>query len=148
MPDNLSSMTKLVGLYRREFIATLADEEWVARSGVRPQTYGVLSVVDRTGPVSQREVCDLLGIHASDLVDLVDVAEGEGWIERRRDPDDRRRYQLTLTDEGHRTLERYREAAALAEAKVLEPLTEAERRRLAALVAKVLAAQGGPRRRG
>jgi DNA-binding MarR family transcriptional regulator len=147
VPDHLSSMTRLVGLYRRQFMAILAEEEWVARSGVRPQTYGVLSVVDRMGPVSQREVCDILGVHASDLVDLVDAAEGQGWIERRRDPVDRRRYQLTLTDEGERTLDRYREASARAEALVLEPLTETERKRLVDLVSKVVAGTGAPRRR-
>mgnify|MGYP000087666339 FL=1 len=147
-PDNLSSMTKLVGLYRRQLMALLAEEEWVVRSGVRPPTYGVLSVVDRLRPVSQREVCDQLGIHASDLVELVDVSEREGWVERRRDPADRRRYQLTLTPEGRRTLARYDDAAARAEALVLEPLTETERRRLTDLVSKVVAGHLGtsPRR--
>jgi MarR family transcriptional regulator, lower aerobic nicotinate degradation pathway regulator len=137
-PANLTTMTRLVGLYRRRFLALLADEEWVARSGARPPTYGVLTVLAHEGPVSQREVCDHLGIHPSDLVDLVDVIEDQGWVERRRDPADRRRYQLTLTPAGRRILARYDELAARAEAQVLEPLTETERRRLNDLVSKVV----------
>jgi DNA-binding MarR family transcriptional regulator len=60
-------------------------------------------------------------------------------VERRRDPADRRRYRLTLTPAGRRTLARYDALAAQAEADVLAPLSEAERRRLLDLVAKVVA---------
>jgi hypothetical protein len=71
------------------------------------------------------------------MVDIVDGAERQGWVERRRDPSDRRRYQLTITPDGRHALARYDELAALAEAEVLAPLSEAERRHLVALVTKV-----------
>ncbi|MEI8000865.1 MAG: MarR family winged helix-turn-helix transcriptional regulator [Actinomycetes bacterium] len=136
--DNLTAMLRLVGLFRRTFADLLAREPWVVSSGVKPSTYGLLSVVDRRQPVSQREVCDALGTHASDMVDIVDGAERQGWVERRRDPSDRRRYQLTITPDGRHALARYDELAALAEAEVLAPLSEAERRHLVALVTKVV----------
>src|SRR5688572_742333 len=88
-PDNLTAMLRLTGLYRRRFQTLLADEPWVAESGVKAPTYGVLSVVKQRGPISQREVCDWLGVHASDMVELVDHLERLGWVERRRDPTDR-----------------------------------------------------------
>ena len=138
-PDNLTAMLRLTGLYRRRFQTLLAEEPWVADSGVKAPTYGVLTVVSQRGPVSQREVCDWLGVHASDMVDLVDQLEHLGWVARRRDPTDRRRYQLTITAEGRKTLARYDALAAQAEAVVLEPLSEVERRRLIELVTKVLA---------
>src|SRR5262245_21192717 len=96
-PGNLTAMLRLTGLYRRRFQSLLAHEPWVVASGVKPPTYGVLSVVKQRGPVSQREVCDALGVHASDMVEIVDLVERQGWVERRRDPTDRRRYQLTIT---------------------------------------------------
>jgi DNA-binding MarR family transcriptional regulator len=132
LAGNFTSLTRLVGLFRREFAARLSHEPWAMESGVRPPTYGVLSVVGHLGPVSQREVSDAIGLHASDLVDIVDLAESNGWIERRRDPGDRRRYQL---------LARYDFVAAETEAAVLEPLTEAERKRLMGLVSKVVNGQ-------
>jgi DNA-binding MarR family transcriptional regulator len=137
-PDNLTSMLRLTGLYRRRFQSLLADEPWVAESGVRAPTYGVLSVVKQRGPISQREVCDYLGVHASDMVELVDRLERLGWVARRRDPTDRRRYQLTITTEGRKILARYDAIAAQAEDVVLEPLTDVERRRLMELVTKVV----------
>jgi DNA-binding MarR family transcriptional regulator len=137
-PDNLTAMLRLTGLYRRRFQALLADEPWVVDSHVKAPTYGVLSVVSQRGPISQREVCDWLGVHASDMVELVDRLEQLGWVARRRDPTDRRRYQLTITPEGRRTLERYDAIAARAEDVVLEPLSEVERRRLIELVTKVV----------
>jgi MarR family transcriptional regulator, lower aerobic nicotinate degradation pathway regulator len=137
-PDNLTAMLRLTGLYRRRFQQLLAEEPWVAESGAKPPTYGVLSVVKERGPVSQREVCDWLGVHASDMVELVDHLEGLHWVERRRDPVDRRRYQLTITPEGRKTLARYDALAAQAEDSVLEPLSDVERRRLIDLVTKVV----------
>jgi MarR family transcriptional regulator, lower aerobic nicotinate degradation pathway regulator len=138
LAGNFSTLTRLVGLFRREFTERLADEPWAVESGARPPTYGVLSVVGHLGPVSQREVSDIIGLHASDLVEVVDLVERQGWVARRRDPADRRRYQLTLTDEGRAILDRYDALAAETEAAVLEPLTETERRRLMDLVSKVV----------
>jgi len=139
--DNLTAMLRLVGLFRRTFSDLLTAEGWLAESGAKPATYGVLRVVAVHGPVSQREVCDALGTHASDMVEIVDCAERQGWVERRRDPDDRRRYRLTITPAGRRVLTRFDAVAAEAEGRVLAPLDEAERRRLVDLVSKVV--EGG-----
>jgi len=140
-PDNLTAMLRLTGLYRRRFQTLLAQEPWVVDSGVKAPTYGVLSVVTQRGPVSQREVCDALGVHASDMVEIIDLVERQGWVERRRDTTDRRRYQLTITPEGRKTLARYDAIAAQAEDVVLEPLSDTERRRLIELVSKVISGQ-------
>lgn len=139
--DNLTALLYLVGLYRRTFSDLVAQQSWAVESGVKPPTYGVLNVVGQRGPISQREVCDVLGVHPSDMVEIMDVVEREGWVERRRDPNDRRRYQLTLTAAGRRIRARYDALAAEAEARVLEPLTEPERRTLLDLVGKVVAAR-------
>ncbi len=140
--DNLTALVRLVGLYRRTFTDLLGRQPWVVESGAKPATYGVLNVVGQRGPVSQREVCDVLGVHPSDMVDHMDLIERQGWVERRRDPVDRRRYQLTITPEGRRVLGRFDAVAAEAEAVVLEPLRGPERRTLLELVAKAVAAQG------
>jgi len=140
--DHLTALLRLVALYRRTFAELIARQPWAVQSGVKPPTYGVLNVVGQRGPISQREVCDVLGVHPSDMVEIMDIVEREGWVERRRDPDDRRRYQLTLTPAGRRIRSRYDAIAAEAEALVLEPLTEAERRTLLDLVNKVVATTG------
>ena len=133
---NITSLFRLTGLVRREFAARLALEPWVAGSGIRPPTYGILSVVADREPVSQREVSDVIGLHPSDMVELVDTLESNGLVSRDRDPADRRRYHLMITPKGRKILGRFDEIAAAAEAAVLEPLTAKERRTLLDLVAK------------
>lgn len=140
--DQLTSLTRLVGLFRREFATRVLAEDWVVESGVRPPTYGLLRVVAHRGPISQREVSELIGVHPTDLVEVIDRAEQAGWVRRDRDPADRRRHQLTLTDRGRAALCRYDAIAAAAEDAVLAPLTPTERERLRALVAKVVDAHG------
>lgn len=137
---NITALFRLTGLLRKEFAARLAQEPWVPSSGAKPPTYGILSVIAAEEPISQREVADLVGLHVSDMVELIDLLERNGWIARTRDPADRRRYHLTISPEGRSVLRRFDEIAAETEAAVLAPLTESERRTLVALAAKATGA--------
>jgi DNA-binding MarR family transcriptional regulator len=63
----------------------------------------------RTNPgLSLRELAAEEGISAPALSGYVDRLERAGLIQRVRDPDDRRRVGLALTDEGSRLLRRVR----------------------------------------
>ena len=63
----------------------------------------------RTNPgLSLRELAAEEGISAPALSGYVDRLERAGLIERVRDPDDRRRVGLALTEEGSRLLKRVR----------------------------------------
>ncbi len=142
---NLTSMGRLSAWYRREFALRLANEDWAAEAKVRPPTYGALIVIDTHGPISQREVSEAVGLHPSDMVDLMDLLEGNGWVARERDPADRRRYNLTLTDAGREALTRFDAVAFASEAAVLSALSPEERAQLGALVEKVLRARDDAR---
>ena len=135
---DLTATLALFGLFRQSFAARVAEDPWLTDHGVKANAYGLLRFVDRFGPVSQREACDAVRVHPSEMVDLVDTAEQAGWCERRRDPTDRRRYQLTITAAGREVLDRLDEVSARTEAEVLAPLTEVERRTLLGLIAKVV----------
>ena len=138
-PDNLTALLRLTGLYRRRFQTLLADEPWVAESGVRAPTYGVLSRREAAGAdLAARGVRLARRARCPTWSRLVDRLERLGWVARRRDPTDRRRYQLTITADGRKILARYDAIAAQAEDVVLEPLTDVERRRLMELVTKVV----------
>lgn len=105
--------------------------------GLRAPEYAILHQLYEAGPISQQALGRALRIHASNLVALIDELEADGSVIRRRDPDDRRRYLLELTDDGLRRLARAETAARGAEAEMLAPLTAAERERLCAYLEKL-----------
>jgi MarR family transcriptional regulator, lower aerobic nicotinate degradation pathway regulator len=131
VPDrSVAFTTAIAGLatvMRREFRERLVTEDWVTRVGLRPNSYGVLTWIDRLEPVSQKQISDQIGLDPSDLVAVMDVLEQAGFVARQRDQDDRRRYSLTLTADGRRALRRLDVIAADAEDAALAPLDAAER---------------------
>ncbi len=123
---------------RKLFARRLGQEDWVATAGLRPPSYGVLMAIERLGPVSQKQISDQMGLDPSDLVPVVDILEGAGFLVRSRDPQDRRRYSLTLTPAGRKTLSRFDTVAAEVEEELLTPLDGEERATLRRLVERVL----------
>ena len=94
--------------------------------------------VDRAGTaLSQRDVAERVGIDPSDVVDLVDRLEAAGFVRRRRDDRDRRRYALELTGAGHDAIERFHAVARAVDDVVFDVLDPAERDQLRALLERV-----------
>lgn len=76
---------------------------------------------------NQLEVAHLLGIDRTVMVRLVDDLEGEGLVERRPDPADRRARIITPTDAGRCRLAEVVERIKAARDHVLAPLDPSER---------------------
>lgn len=112
--------------------------------GLRAPEYAILHQLYESGPISQQELGRALRIHASNLVAMIDELEADGSVIRRRDPADRRRYLLELTDDGLRRLARAEAAAGRAEAEMLAPLTAAEQERLRTYLTKMAGHSCGP----
>jgi DNA-binding MarR family transcriptional regulator len=151
MTETPTTPVGLVGLIgalgaagRRLFARRLAQEEWVAQAGLRAPAYGVLLTIERLGPVSQKQISDQMGLDPSDLVGVIDILEREGFLTRARDPQDRRRYSLTLTSLGRKRLRRFSTIAAEVEEELLAPLDDDERQTFRLLVHRVLEHQRQP----
>jgi DNA-binding MarR family transcriptional regulator len=112
---------------------------------MRPHEFAVLSGLAEAGPMSQGRLGASMRVHASNLVALIDGLEADGFVVRRRDPADRRRYLVELTAGGRRRLERARQAAEHAEDELLAPLNEAERERLHEYLTRIAAHACGGR---
>ena len=132
--DLLSGVLLLARELRRQIHEVLSEEEWVAGAGFRPPCMGVLDVVARMQPVSQREISDHLGLDASDVVGVLDVLEAAAMVERRRDPHDRRRHAVVLTEAGEAAARRFADLRSEVENRVLAELDPEERRVLVDLL--------------
>lgn len=67
---------------------------------LRPRHYAVLAVLASVGSLSQQRLTEILQIDRTTMVAVVDELEKIGYVERRRDPADRRAYRVDLTPEG------------------------------------------------
>jgi DNA-binding MarR family transcriptional regulator len=104
----------------------------------RPQA-GLLRLIGREPGLSQQAVAARLGTPPSRLVALVDDLEQRGLLERQRNQQDRRNYELHLTSTGQDALRSLAAAAAEHEQAIAGPLTAAERGQLNSLLTRLAA---------
>jgi DNA-binding MarR family transcriptional regulator len=112
--------------------------------GLHPYHHAVLMALKERPHDTQGAIADELGYDRGQLVGLLDELEERGLVERRRDPNDRRRHLVRITPEGKRTLSSLRALARRVEADFLAPLSDEERAKLHSLLVR-LAAKHEPR---
>lgn len=132
--DALSGVLLLAREMHRQLHELMTEEHWAIEAGFRPPCMGVLAVVERMQPVSQRVISDTLGLDASDVVGVLDILEEANLVQRRRDPDDRRRHAVVLTEQGETAARRLAEVRRQASDRVLATLDDEERRQFVALL--------------
>jgi DNA-binding MarR family transcriptional regulator len=111
-------------------------KEVLAEWGIRPLQFVILELLD-AGGASQQELCAAAGIDSGNMVELLDGLEALGYARRARDPRDRRRYVVSMTDGGQSALAELRPAIEQYTSAFLSPLTERERQRLASILGKL-----------
>jgi len=132
--DALTGVLLLAREMRRQVHELMAEEHWAVEAGFRPPCMGVLAVVEQLQPVSQRQISDHLGLDASDVVGVLDILEAASMVERRRDPRDRRRHAVVLTQLGEKAARHFADLRVRATERALADLDHEERRMLVELL--------------
>jgi MarR family transcriptional regulator, temperature-dependent positive regulator of motility len=106
--------------------------------GIRLKEYVALANLREHSPVPQQELGEILCIDPNNLVLLLNDLEAAGFALRRRDPHDRRRHLVEITDDGLAALEEAEHGIESVEDDVLAGLSASERRDLHDLLTKAL----------
>src|SRR3954453_23003422 len=72
--------------------------------GLKPRQFQILGLLHDHSGLAQRELQQTTGIDPSILVTLLNPLEADGLVTRERDPDDRRRHLVKLTQAGEKLL--------------------------------------------
>jgi len=137
MDSSAGSMVLLTRLNR--LVYRHATEEAL---GMRLKQFALLSMLRDQSSVSQQALGEQMHVDANNLVLLLNDSEASGWLERRRDPSDRRRHIVVLTDAGKAALAHAEEAIEDVEDQVLGPLNAEERATLRRLLQKAAGGDG------
>jgi DNA-binding MarR family transcriptional regulator len=116
--------------------------ERVAEIGLSPPDAGVIRKIANDPGVSQQALAEHLGVMPSRMVALVDALESKGIVNRRRSTEDRRNYELQLTDNGRQILREVSRIAAEHEESLCAALNKDERVQLRDLCQRIAQQQG------
>jgi DNA-binding MarR family transcriptional regulator len=103
-----------------------------------PALFALLNVLGARDGAIQQQLSSDMAIDPSAMVKLIDELETAGLAERRRRPNDRRAWEVVITPEGRRALDRARQLVAQVEDEVLGGLTAGDRRQLLTLLRRAL----------
>jgi DNA-binding MarR family transcriptional regulator len=133
MPRELVSsplfLLKRLGMTAKEHSLGAYEE-----AGIHPYHFAILATLDEGQRETQGAIADTLGYDRGQLVGLLDEIEEAGYIERRRDPEDRRRQVVVITPAGKKMLGKLRTLTARLDAEFLAPLDKEQRAELQKLL--------------
>jgi DNA-binding MarR family transcriptional regulator len=106
--------------------------------GMSQRRYLALNYIAEPTGISQQQLGEILCMDANNMVLLLNELENDGLIRRERDPDDRRRHIVRLTEEGSQAFTAAQRNRESLEDEVLAALSAEERETLHQLLAKAL----------
>jgi len=120
----------------------LRSELALAPLGLRPRHLVALSVLRDLEQTTQQTLAAILELDGTNVVGLLNELESEGLAIRRRDPADRRRHIVELTEHGRAKLAEAEFALAAVEDEVLGALNPEQRALLFELLREAVGISG------
>ena len=104
--------------------------------GLKLRQVMLLSYLRYGAPALQQQLCEALWLDPNNCVLLLNELEDMGYVERRRDPADRRRHMVELTDAGRAALDRAERAQESVGDEIFAALSDEERVTLRSLLGR------------
>jgi len=105
--------------------------------GLRPRHVAALIELRDTGELPQQWLCGAMHIDPTNLVEILNQLEGAGYAVRRRDPEDRRRHLVEISDKGLAVLDEVSAVMDGVEEELLDGVDPAERDSLEAALTAI-----------
>lgn len=125
-------------LRRAQQIAVAIFLEEVGAADLTPVQYAALAAIASNDALDATRLAAIAAFDRSTVGSVVDRLEDKGLIVRRPSPDDRRQKLLAITAAGMDLLRAATPGVAQAQARILQPLEEAEREAFLALLRKLV----------
>jgi DNA-binding MarR family transcriptional regulator len=109
----------------------------MSAAGMTPRHGFALQHLCDHGPTSQQDLIEVLEVDPSVLVAILNDLEKAGFAERKRDPADRRRHIVVMSDPGMRALGGVTSAVKTMERELLADLSPSDVAELGKLLAKL-----------
>jgi DNA-binding MarR family transcriptional regulator len=122
--------------------AAMLFAEQMASVDLAPPHAGILRAIASGPGRSQQALSAQLGLLPSRIVTYVDELEDRGYVERRRNPDDRRLHALYLTESGKKLMQKISELVRQHERRMTAGLDAEQRSTLRELLAGLAERQG------
>lgn len=106
--------------------------------GMNLKQVAMLAALRDQGALPQTTLCGMMKMTQNTVVTWLNELEDAGYASRVRDPDDRRKHNVALTDKGSVALENAETELRRIEDEVLSGLSADERTQLRRLLAKAL----------
>lgn len=124
----------LTGCRLRQYIALMLRKEEIP---LTPEQFMLIDLLWNLGEMTQQQLADQLQKDKNSVTQLVDALERKGFVERRRNLQDRRSNTLVLTEKAeHLKMEAKRKGILIMD-RMLDGVTEEEQRTLLAILRKL-----------
>lgn len=133
--EHRNSPGLMLALLGHEAMRRLKDAH--TANDLTPRQFHILGLLHDHGPLAQTDLAAETDTAASVLVTQLNPLEAEGLVTRRRDPRDRRRHLVVLTEAGQQRLQDAAAAQQEVEDGLFRSLTGTQRSQLAQLLVLV-----------
>jgi DNA-binding MarR family transcriptional regulator len=111
--------------------------------GIRPRHVAALIELRDLGELTQQSLCGQLHLDPTNLVAILNELEERGYATRRRDPEDRRRHLVEVSERGIAVIEEVSAVMDSVEQDLLDGLDPGERSHLEGLLTSIWERSGG-----